>query len=67
VLYHVLHDLGVWVGDDKFAAIGIHSSRWKTMHGFALNVNNDLEPFRRIIPCGITHGKLGVGSMAQYV
>jgi len=46
---------GVWVGDEKIAAIGIKVSRWITMHGFALNVSNDLRYFDRIIPCGIFH------------
>jgi lipoyl(octanoyl) transferase len=44
---------GVWVGNDKVCAIGIKSSRWVTMHGFALNVCTDLSYFDRIIPCGI--------------
>jgi lipoate-protein ligase B len=46
---------GVWVKNDKLAAIGIKVSRWVTMHGFAFNVNTDLSYFDRIIPCGIFH------------
>jgi lipoyl(octanoyl) transferase len=46
---------GVWVKNDKIAAIGVKVSRWVTMHGFAFNVNTDLSYFDRIIPCGIFH------------
>lgn len=45
---------GVWIGNEKIAAIGIKVSRWVTMHGFALNVNTDMNLFDGIIPCGIT-------------
>jgi lipoyl(octanoyl) transferase len=44
---------GVWVGEEKICAMGIHVRRWVTMHGFALNVSTDLSYFGRIIPCGI--------------
>jgi len=48
---------GVWIRGKKVAAIGIKVSRWVSIHGIALNCNNDLSPFDLIVPCGIqTHG-----------
>lgn len=49
---------GVWIEDRKIAAIGIKVSRWVTMHGFAFNINTDLNLFNGIIPCGITDKKV---------
>lgn len=44
---------GVWVGERKIASIGVHLSRGVSTHGFAVNVENDLEPFSWIVPCGL--------------
>ncbi|HEY7796822.1 MAG TPA: lipoyl(octanoyl) transferase LipB [Microbacteriaceae bacterium] len=58
---------GVWIdgpnGDEKIAAIGIRVSEKITMHGFALNVNNSLEPYEKFIPCGINDA--GVTTMSK--
>ena len=44
---------GVWVGDAKIGAIGVHLSRWVSTHGWALNVAPDLSYFQYIVPCGL--------------
>lgn len=44
---------GVWIGERKICAIGVKISRWVTMHGFAFNINTNLNLFNGIIPCGI--------------
>ena len=54
---------GVWVGDDKLAALGIRVSHQVTMHGFALNVTTHLEDYRGIVACGLRDA--GVTSMRR--
>ena len=50
---------GVWVaGERKIGSIGVHVSRGVTTHGFAVNVDNDLQPFEWIVPCGIDHVRM---------
>jgi lipoyl(octanoyl) transferase len=54
---------GLWLGPRKIAAIGVAVKKWTSFHGFALNVNTDLAPFRGIIPCGIAAADGTVTSM----
>jgi len=49
---------GVWAGDAKIASIGIHVSRHVTMHGFAVNVDNDLAPFEWVSACGVPGARM---------
>lgn len=60
---------GVWVGEPgqyrKICAIGVHLSRWVSMHGFAFNVNTDLSYFEKIIPCGIEDANKSVTTLSK--
>ena len=55
-------NIGIWVNHknkiQKIAAIGIRVSKWIAYHGFAINVNNDLENYNKIVPCGIKDKKV---------
>ncbi len=62
---------GVWLPADdknklrKICAIGVHLSRWVTMHGFAFNINSNLSHFSNIIPCGIQEDTREVTSLEK--
>lgn len=68
--YRIPDYTGVWLPPTntqpkrKICAIGVHLSRWVTMHGFAFNVNTDLSYFNNIIPCGIQEDDKTVTSLA---
>lgn len=58
---------GVWLEGSpnrKICAIGVHMSRWVTLHGFAFNINTDLNYFKHIVPCGIDDADKSVTSLA---
>ena len=56
---------GVWVGDSKICAMGVHNSDMVTSHGLALNCDTDLQWFKHIVPCGIEGA--GVTSLTEQV
>src|SRR3954452_10544697 len=45
--------VGVWVGERKIASVGVHISHGVSSHGFAVNVDNDLDPFNWVVACGL--------------
>jgi len=60
---------GVWINKGtsykKICAIGVHLSRWVSMHGFALNIDTDLKYFNHIIPCGINEQGMELTSLSE--
>ena len=51
-------NIGIWVKDKKIAAIGIRVSNWVAYHGFSININNNLNYYKKIIPCGLDNTKV---------
>ena len=51
-------NIGVWVNGKKIAAIGIKVSQWIAYHGCSINVCNDLEHYKKIVPCGLDNNKI---------
>ena len=55
-------NVGIWFNDNsqikKVAAIGVRVSKWIAYHGFSININNDLNEYRKIIPCGLDNNKI---------
>ena len=55
-------NIGIWFNNkgkvEKIAAIGVRVSKWIAYHGFCLNIKNDLDPYKKIIPCGISDKKV---------
>jgi lipoyl(octanoyl) transferase len=51
-------NIGVWVNKRKIAAIGIKVSRWIAYHGCSININNNLEKYLKIVPCGLDNNKI---------
>ncbi|MEK9638680.1 MAG: lipoyl(octanoyl) transferase LipB [Pelagibacteraceae bacterium] len=49
------NNVGIWVKGKKIAAIGIRVTNWIAYHGCSINVNNSLEPYKKIIPCGLNN------------
>ncbi len=51
-------NIGIWVKEKKIAAIGIRVSQWIAYHGCSINISNSLEPYKKIIPCGLNNKKI---------
>ena len=51
-------NIGIWVNKKKIAAIGLRVSRWVAYHGFSINIKNNLDDYKKIIPCGLNNKKV---------
>ena len=51
-------NIGIWVNDNKIAAIGIRVSRWIAYHGCSINISNNLNQYLKIVPCGLNNKKV---------
>ena len=51
-------NIGIWVNQKKIAAIGLRISKWIAYHGCSININNNLNPYLKIIPCGLDNKKV---------
>ena len=51
-------NIGIWVNKKKIAAIGLRVSRWVAFHGCSININNNLDPYLKISPCGLSNKKI---------
>jgi len=51
-------NIGIWVGDKKIAAIGIRVTQWIAYHGCSINISNNLDAYKQIIPCGLDNSKI---------
>ena len=51
-------NIGIWVKNKKIAAIGIRVSQWIAYHGCSININNNLDHYKKIIPCGLSNNRI---------
>ena len=51
-------DIGIWIKRRKIAAIGIRVSHWVAYHGFSINIKNNLNDYKKIVPCGLDNRKI---------
>ena len=51
-------NIGIWVKKKKIAAIGVRVSRWVAYHGFSINIKNNLNDYKKIIPCGLNNDEI---------